>query len=1143
MIYSGGVGFLAPNHPVSAPQPPPTQGHRQMPNDSPARAEQRVPGSPNRASPKVGDDATPATSRFARRGVPRGQPTDKGRDVDPEHELGEPLDISLLDKMASGPEDGTVLRRVEDWIEELENKYAGRALVDRRGLGRVVSAHENDEIVVRDSVRHHISDVPFPSWDGNDEVVEKEDAPPPTPVQYHDYDPELRAADDEPEDDDADDRDAGARLVKAYSGSCQKHSKSAIPQVMEVLSRRRVDGGVLSLASCSMGDGGITALGPFLGQLVGLTTLDLCANMIFDDGAAALAKGLKTCVKLTTLLLDDNKLGTAGAVALAEQFKQKKSSLTYLSVRKCQLSDGAVSAIVDALALRKQIVKLVIGHNAVGQQSCYALAGLLLSSRTIEHLDCHWGHMRGEGAVEFSKALVSAEVLKYLDVGWNGFGDGRPCHYLAESLKLKACALEHVDLSHNRINEQAAFLIAGPLEYNKSIQKLIMDGNPIGQSGCRRIMGSCLGFKNQSVEQTEKEERTIEVSLQDCSFGTVSVSSFDPSEPAGEYLFDMADPYARLVIRDLLKIEALGKGEFVRHTIRLEGEPYDLKPMVDFDREPKVPEEGEMAFRFVSLRKPPWAGGDTELHHSVFNVLLEHFGDNSKPAPGEQKMGKIEYLLVLITADTVFSYDQAAQLIVLLLSSEERVQFLLNIYHKFNEPDGNKRLARNFLSEAEQKQLKKLLGPTAFAFTPNNPTGHHLLDLSTKEERDVGIKILDARNGNQEIIAEMREKMQGRAGGPREAIEPCWLNATLDGQPLQYERHLKLPRTGMLEIDFCSLVKPQDIDKNVAPLGNDQWSELIEECEECDTMFECLCEFRTLSNTGVFTIRQVRQFLKFVDKKFDELKEDVVVKKNKSASAVSQERPLELSKYRIEVIVTAYARTLDYLGFFGIYGLLNTDLSRSERAMLQERIHSINMFCSEMAVDFYELDLSDKTQRFVMQEIIYLAILEPGQNCVNETYNDMDFPIPAPWVKEAPRNGIFCTYYCREQDTIDKINAECNRKHPGSVPDKKDVEIPAFTDWVISAKCHQIKQKMSDKFATAKSCFKAIDKDGGGTIDRKEMAGGLFRLGVWLRPTELKTLFEVIDEDDGGDVDLQEFEFFWNETDEAARKLTAKGRS
>ena len=34
----------------------------------------------------------------------------------------------------------------------------------------------------------------------------------------------------------------------------------------------------------------------------------------------------------------------------------------------------------------------------------------------------------------------------------------------------------------------------------------------------------------------------------------------------------------------------------------------------------------------------------------------------------------------------------------------------------------------------------------------------------------------------------------------------------------------------------------------------------------------------------------------------------------------------------------------------------------------------------------------------------------------------------------------------------------------------------------------------ADKFPSAKSCFKAIDKDGGGTIDRKEMAGGLFKV-------------------------------------------------
>ena len=328
---------------------------------------------------------------------------------------------------------------------------------------------------------------------------------------------------------------------------------------------------------------------------------------------------------------------------------------------------------------------------------------------------------------------------------------------------------------------QSAFLIAGPLEFNKSLTRLILDGNPVGQSGCRRIMQSCLGFKN-SLETQQKDDRTVNVSLKDCSFGTVSPSSFDPAEPAGEYLFDMSDPYSRLVVRDLLKIEAMGKGQFQRHTVSLDWEPYNLKKMEDFDKEAEVPVSGEMGFRFISLRKPPWAGGDTELHSTVFDSLLEHFTNNTKLSPGEHRMGKVEYLRVLITADTVFSYEQACALIVHLASSEEKVNFMAEIYHKFNEADGNKRCARENLTEGEQKRLKLLLGPTAFAFTPNNPTGHHHLDLSTKEERDVGIKILDARNGNEDAIKKLQEKMTNRQGGPRDIIEMCWLSASVNGQ-------------------------------------------------------------------------------------------------------------------------------------------------------------------------------------------------------------------------------------------------------------------------------------------------------------------------------------------------------------------------
>jgi len=297
-------------------------------------------------------------------------------------------------------------------------------------------------------------------------------------------------------------------------------------------------------------------------------------------------------------------------------------------------------------------------------------------------------------------------------------------------------------------------------------------------------MQSCMGFKN-NLETQQKDDRNVDLSIHDCSFGIVSAASFDPAEPAGEYLFDMSDPYMRLVVRDLLKIEALGKGQFQRNSVTLNLEPYNLKKITDFDKEAEVPHEGEFSFRFVSLRKPPWAGGETELHETVFSSLMEHFTNNSKPLPGEHRMGKIEYLKVLITADTVFSYEQAGALIVHLLTTEERISFMVEIYHKFNEPDGNKRFSRQYLTESEQRHLKLLLGPTAFAFTPNNPTGHHRLDLSLKEERDIGIKILDARNGNEQVLKEYTETVNARSGGPRDHFELCWLNAHLDGEVLQ----------------------------------------------------------------------------------------------------------------------------------------------------------------------------------------------------------------------------------------------------------------------------------------------------------------------------------------------------------------------
>ena len=250
------------------------------------------------------------------------------------------LDVSLMEKIAACPDEGTVLRRVEDWISNLEYKYAGRARellppVSPESPPRTVSVYEKDPLVIKDNVRRFFSKTPFPDWAGKEDMLVRRSNLP-AARELYDYAPDLLGAEGEPEDDDDDDdSDAGKRLVRAYCSSCVKMKKSGLPQAIEAISRRRTES--LLIPGSSLADGGLFALGPYLGQLVGLVTLDLSANMIFDDGARALGKGLKTCKTLTTLLLDNNKIGTVGSFALALQFRTKKSNLTSLSVRHNQL--------------------------------------------------------------------------------------------------------------------------------------------------------------------------------------------------------------------------------------------------------------------------------------------------------------------------------------------------------------------------------------------------------------------------------------------------------------------------------------------------------------------------------------------------------------------------------------------------------------------------------------------------------------------------------------------------------------------------------------------------------------------------------------------------------------------------------------
>ena len=69
---------------------------------------------------------------------------------------------------------------------------------------------------------------------------------------------------------------------------------------------------------------------------------------------------------------------------------------------------------------------------------------------------------------------------------------------------------------------------------------------------------------------------------------------------------------------------------------------------------------------------------------------------------------------------------------------------------------------------------------------------------------------------------------------------------------------------------------------------------------------------------------------------------------------------------------------------------------------------------------------------------------------------------------------------------------------------------PAGSWWIKDHKLRRIVLKMRAKAKTAKKMFELLDSDGSGALDSKEMAMGLFRLGVWLHPKELHALMDEL---------------------------------
>lgn len=174
---------------------------------------------------------------------------------------------------------------------------------------------------------------------------------------------------------------------------------------------------------------------------------------------------------------------------------------------------------------------------------------------SIECCSPSWNNKGAKGAAEIGECIADNQVLKALHLGWNHVGDetitessGRQvCGAVKLSAKLQSNrSLTLLDLSYNRIYDQGCMMLGSMMKSNRTIVKLVMDGNAVGLAGGRALMNSLRDLgdaRDISLRECNMADRSGKGLGGGHRSNAAGSALFDAHSPAGKYRLNLADAY------------------------------------------------------------------------------------------------------------------------------------------------------------------------------------------------------------------------------------------------------------------------------------------------------------------------------------------------------------------------------------------------------------------------------------------------------------------------------------------------------------------------------------------------------------------------------------------------------------------------
>lgn len=495
--------------------------------------------------------------------------------------------------------------------------------------------------------------------------------------------------------------------VHEYMKTCQKYNIVPVQQFISMMDRD-----VVSLKHRGVGAVGGRAIFECLRFNKHIQALDMEDNQLglnvdVESGHLEhISSALRENQVLTHLDLSYNNLAARGCAAISEALEEN-ATIKELSLRGNNMGDTGAQALVASLAKSSKLTKLDLSDNGIGEVGGKYLGELVAKPGPLKQADFSWNSMRGLAVVEIASGLKTSPLVR-LNLAWNGLGENG-ASVVGGALKENA-TLQFLDVSSNRVGAVGAEALAEGLKENQTLRSLQVNGNPIGDAGAMKI-----------IEAVGHNGSVRDLGLQDCYTFKDGVSLFDPKNPTGHYVLNLANEYDVQVLERLRELdrmdEASGIDNFLNVTHNGKIVPFTEEEDIQAW---KLPASGMCTFDYVSGKKVPKDA--RAQREEVFQSLKREI---SNPALSEN------HRLLMLRTSAITHYWSAAQVrqLVALITYQRRVDAAIMLFRRTVDPAKFVDVVYNMLKPSERKALRLRLGE---GITPMLPEAERALD--TEEE-------------------------------------------------------------------------------------------------------------------------------------------------------------------------------------------------------------------------------------------------------------------------------------------------------------------------------------------------------------------------------------------------------------------------